>query len=119
MLVPATPGGEEGSSLTRSLVPVLIASGPYAGGRLGDYRQWLFMAVQQDENGQWVPLLGAQGRPLLYESGPLVGQYLSLVGRNFTSQIAYPDEILAQNFVLVVQQPSLDLLEKIAAALGR
>jgi hypothetical protein len=117
MLVPATPGGEEGSSLTRSLVPVLIASGPYEGGRIGDYLQWLFMAVQQDENGQWVPLLGAQGRPLLYESGPLVGQYLSLVGRNFTSQIAYPDEILAQNFVLVVQQPSLDLLEKIGAAL--
>jgi hypothetical protein len=119
MLVPATPGGEEGSSLTRSLVPVLIATGPYEGGNLADYAQWLFMAVQQDETGQLAPLLGAKGLPLMYESGPLLAQYLALVGRNFTSQIAYPDEILAQNFVLVVEQPSLDLLEKIGAALRR
>lgn len=119
MLVPATPGGEEGSSLTRSLVPVLIATGPYEGGNLADYAQWLFMAVQQDETGQLAPLLGAKGLPLMYESGPLLAQYLALVGRNFTSQIAYPDEILAQNFVLVVEQPSLDLLEKIGTALRR
>jgi hypothetical protein len=119
MLVPATPGGEEGSSLTRSLVPVLIATGPYEGGNLADYAQWLFMAVQQDETGQLAPLLGAKGLPLMYESGPLLAQYLALVGRNFTSQIAHPDEILAQNFVLVVEQPSLDLLEKIGGALRR
>lgn len=119
MLVPATPGGEEGSSLTRSLVPVLIATGPYEGGNLADYAQWLFMAVQEDETGQLAPLLGAKGLPLMYESGPLLAQYLALVGRNFTSQIAYPDEILAQNFVLVVEQPSLDLLEKIGTALRR
>ena len=119
MLVPATPGGEEGSSLTRSLVPVLIATGPYEGGNLADYAQWLFMAVQQDETGQLAPLLGTKGLPLMYESGPLLAQYLALVGRNFTSQIAYPDEILAQNFVLVVEQPSLDLLEKIGTALRR
>jgi hypothetical protein len=119
MLVPATPGGEEGSSLTRSLVPVLIATGPYQGGSVSDYLQWLFMAVQQDENGQWAPLIGGQGLPLLYDSGPLLAQYLSLVGRNFTSQIFHPDEILAQSFALVIQQPSLDLLEKIGAALRR
>ena len=75
--------------------------------------------MQQDEAGQWVPLLGGEGLPLMYESGPLLAQYLSLVGRNFTTQISHPDEILAQNFVLVAQQPSLDLLEKIGTALRR
>ncbi len=119
MLVPATPGGEEGSSLTRSLLPLLIATGPYQGGSFFDYLQWLFMAVQQDEAGQWVPLLGGEGLPLMYESGPLMAQYLSLVGRNFTTHVFHPDEILAQNFVLVAQQPSLDLLDKIGGALRR
>lgn len=119
MLVPAVPGGEEGSSLTRSLVPVLIATGPYQGGSFFDYLQWFFMAVQPDDSGQWVPLIGAHGLPLMYDSGPLLPQYLSLAGRNFTTQIFHPDEILAQSFVLVAQQPSVDLLEKIGDALKR
>jgi hypothetical protein len=119
MLVPATPAGEEGSSLTRSLVPVLIATGPYQGGSLFEYLQWLFMAVQQDDSGKWIPLLGGDELPLMYESGPLMAQYLSLVGNNFTSQVSHPDEILAQSFVLVAAQPSLDLLKKISTALQR
>jgi len=119
MLVPAVPGGEEGSSLTRSLVPVPVATGPYQGGSFFDYRQWLFMAVQSDDNGEWVPLVGAKGLPLMYESGPLLPQYQSLVGRNFSTQIFHPDEILARSFVLVAEQPSLDLLGKIGDALRR
>jgi hypothetical protein len=48
-----------------------------------------------------------------------MAQYLSLVGRNFTTQVYHPDDILAQSFVLVTQEPSLDSLEKIGSALGR
>jgi hypothetical protein len=119
MLVPATPGGEEGSRLTRSLAPVLLANGPYQGGRFFDYLQWVFMAVQQDEGGQWVPLAGADRLPLIYDSAPLMTQYLSLVGRNFTNRLFHPDEILAQSFVLLAQHPSLDVLAKISGALAR
>jgi hypothetical protein len=119
MLVPATPGGEEGSSLTRSLLPILLASGPYQGGIFFNYLQWLFMAVQQNDEGVWTPLVNGAGIPLIYDSTPLVPQYLSLVGRNFTSEIFHPDEILAQSFVLIAQQPSLDLLGRVGAALSR
>ena len=37
-------------------------------------------------------------------------EYLALVTANFTQEIFQPDEILAQNFVLVANQPSLDIL---------
>jgi len=39
-----------------------------------------------------------------------MAKYLSLVTANFTQEIFQPDEILAQNFVLVANQPSLDIL---------
>jgi hypothetical protein len=119
MLVPATPGGEEGSSLTRSLLPILLASGPYQGGNFFSYLQWLFMAVQQDDEGRWTPIVDGTGTPLMYNSAPLLPQYLSLVGGNFTNAIFQPDEILAQSFVLIAQQPSLDLLGRVGAALSR
>jgi hypothetical protein len=119
MLVPATPGGEEGSSLTRSLLPILLASGPYQGGTFFNYLQWLFMAVQENDDGMWVPIADGTGTPLMYSSAPLLPQYSSLVGRNFTNEIFHPDEILAQSFVLIAQQPSLDLLGRMAAALSR
>jgi hypothetical protein len=119
MLVPATPTGEEGSRLTRSLMPILLASGPYSGGIFFNYLQWFFMAVEQSDEGVWTPLVDGAGTPLMYNSAPILPEYLSLVGKNFTNEIFHPDEILAQSFVLIAQQPSLDLLGRIGAALSR
>ena len=46
----------------------------------------------------------------MYASAPLMPEYLALVTANFTQEIFQPDEILAQNFVLAANQPSLDIL---------
>lgn len=51
--------------------------------------------------------IGTDGNALMYASTPLIPQYLGLVGRNFMNEIFHPDEIAAQNFVLVADQPSM------------
>jgi hypothetical protein len=45
-------------------------------------------------------------------------QYLKMIGRNMTGELFHPDEILAQNFVLVVNQPSLGLLTEMRSILA-
>ncbi len=110
MMVPTVPGQDRSTLVKRALAPVLLANGPYCGGVFFDYLQWWFMAIVQGADNRWVPLLGTDGRPLLYESAPLMSAYLALVSANFTQEIFQPDEILAQNFVLMANQPSLDIL---------
>lgn len=120
MQVPASPTASAGTPhggaddpaviVRRSLAPLLLADRPYDGGVFFDYLQWWFLAITRDAAGRWVPVIDAQGRPLLYDSAPLMPQYLSLVTANFTQEIFQPDEILAQNFVLMANQPSLDIL---------
>jgi hypothetical protein len=98
-----------GGSVVKPLVPVLVATGAYDGGVFFDYLGWWFMAIVQ-AGGGWTAELDPQGRPFLYPSQPLLEQYLQLIGRNMSDELFHPDEILAQNWVLVAQQPSLDLL---------
>lgn len=113
MLVPSNPQEPKSPQIQRSLAPLLLATGPYAGGLFFEYLQWWFLAIEQDPSGRWVALVGPDGHPVLYESAPLMSQYLKLVGANFTEEIFEPDEVLAQSFVLVANQPSLDLLAAI------
>ena len=54
---------------------------------------------------------------MLYDSAPLMPQYLKLVGKNFTEEVFQPDEVLAQSFVLAANQPSLGLLVAISDVL--
>lgn len=110
MQVPSDPLNAHSLIVTRSLAPVLLANGPYEGGIFFEYLAWWFIAVTQGPDQRWVPVLGKDGRPLMYASAPLMPQYLSLVSANFTQEIFQPDEILAQNFVLMADQPSLDVL---------
>ena len=76
------------------------------------------MAVQQDDSGQWVPLLGGHGVPLVYER-PADGAVPVARWQELHHSGLHPDDILAQSFVLETQEPSLDSLEKIGSALGR
>jgi len=110
MMVPSVPGQKDSPPVKRALAPILLAKSPYAGGVFFDYLEWWFMAIAEGSGGPWAPVLGSDGFPILYESGPLMAKYLSLVTANFTQEIFQPDEILAQNFVLVANQPSLDIL---------
>jgi len=57
-----------------------------------------------------VPILGDDEPPVMYEDTPLMSQYLALGSANFTQEIFKPDEILAQNCVLITNKPSLDTL---------
>lgn len=110
MLVPSVPGQPGSPRVKRYLAPLLLAKSPYTGGIFFDYLEWWFMAIAQGPDGRWAPVVGAGGLPMMYESAPLMSEYLALVSANFTQEIFQPDEILAQNFVLVANQPSLDLL---------
>ena len=110
MHVPSVPGQPGSPRVKRSLAPLLLAKSPYNGGVFFVYLEWWFMAIAQDPDGRWSPVLGAEGHPVMYESASLLPEYLRLVSANFTEEIFQPDEILAQNFVLVANQPSLDIL---------
>jgi hypothetical protein len=117
MDVPAKPGNTTGAKVRRALVPVLLASGPYDGGIFFEYLSWMFLAIERGADGKWVPVMSG-GKPLFYESAPLLEQYKDLVGRNFNGEIFHPDEILAQNFVLAPTVPTPDLISTIQRQLA-
>ena len=89
---------------------VLLANRPYEGGVFFEYLEWWFMSIAEGPDRRWAPVLGPDGYPVMYESAPLMPEYLALVTANSTQEIFQPDEILAQNFVLAANQPSLDIL---------
>jgi hypothetical protein len=106
------------SELTRTpLVPVLLSSQPYSGGSFFDSLEWWFIAICQDAGGKWVPVVGENQQPIMVRADSVIEQYRDLVGRNFTHEIFHPDEILAQTFVLVVNQPSIGLINDISRSL--
>jgi len=123
MEVPADPQEPEGLRMTRSLMPLLYSKAPYSGGVFFDPEQyfvWCFLAIQQKPQGRWIVVASADGRPLRYDSGPFMRQYLDLIGTNFppTAEIFHPDEILAINFQLLAPEPDLDLIDKMRRILS-
>ena len=112
MEVPAAPNAPGRAVVKRALLPLLLARGPYDGGIFFQYLQWQFLAIERDSTGDFVPVL-IEDKPLLYESKPLLAQYETLVGRNIQGEIFHPDEVLAQNFVLVSKEPTISLLSTI------
>jgi hypothetical protein len=108
--------------IKRPLLPILVASGPYAGGIFFDYLQWYFMAIEQDSSGNWKPIIAPNSKPVVYLMNPrenprLWEQYLDLVGYNVSGELFHPDEVLAQNFVFVANQPSMELLTEMGCIL--
>lgn len=117
MDVTAQPG-RDGPIVRRALMPLLMASGPYDGGIFFQYLSWQFIAIERGADGQWAPV-SVRGLPLLYDSGPLMEQYLGLIGRNIAGEIFHPDEVLAQNFVLASKEPSPELLVSMQRLMAR
>lgn len=112
------PGAAGRPATLKPLLPVLLATGPYEGGVFFDYLDWWFMAIVEVD-GRWVAELDADQRPIMYQSGPLMNQYTGLVGKNITDELFHPDEILAQNWVLVANEPDLTLLSDMNEILRR
>jgi hypothetical protein len=108
-----------GTGHEKHLMPLLLASSPYRGGVFFDYLEWLFLAIAPGPDGRWVAELDNAGRPVVYPSTPLLGQYEEKIGRNLTDELFHPDEILAQNWVFVANQPSLQLLVDMARTMKR
>ncbi len=102
----------EPDSPGRWMTPVLLARRPYCGGQFFDYLEWVFMVLDPGVDGL-LSALGPDGGPILVESGEVMADYQRAVGRNFDQEIFHPDEILAQNFVLAVNEPNLELLNRL------
>ncbi|GGV22527.1 hypothetical protein [Streptomyces spectabilis] len=125
--VPKGPyAGPAQDLVPRDLVPVLMAAGPYAGGSFFGYLRWYFLAVEDQGGGRWAPVTGDDGRPLTYlmpdrpdDDRALWDQYLEKVGRNATSELFHPDEIIAQNVVFAALLPTPGLLTGIGGVLSR
>lgn len=115
MKVPATGSA---ATTTKALLPVLLATGPYAGGVFFDYLDWWFMAITEVK-GRWVAELDHDRRPVMYQSATLMTQYMRRVGNNITDELFHPDEIMAQNWVLVADEPDLTLLSNMQGILRR
>ena len=120
MAVPENPdrvgSGDTKDFLTRPLMPILLATRLYSGGVFFDSLQWWFMVIEKNSDRIWAPLL-IDNKPVLYDSTPLIPQYLKLIGHNLQGELFHPDEILAQNFVFAANLPSLDLLLSFQKAL--
>jgi len=113
-----TVDGEE-----QLVVPVLFSShekyDPNTGRGLFDYLNFRLMAVEpKGDDETFVPVLN-KGEPVLLEVAS-VPAYYDRIGRN-TDYIIHPEEVLADNFVLLVQEKkdvkTPALLDKLRAAL--
>ena len=100
----------------RPMTPVLLSRSPYSGGRFFDYIEWSFLVIEFGPDGP-TAARAPDGGPLLVPSSRVLQDYRWLIGRNFDEELFHPDEILAQNFVLAVQEPSLDLLVQLRSVL--
>ena len=111
----------EGEAL--SLVPVLYSSSEKydekKGGEFFRYLVFRLMAVRK-EAGKWVPAL-VEGKPRLFEPAG-VEDFHSKIGKN-TGYIIHPEEVLADNFVLLAmgkkKVPTPRILEEMARLLKK
>jgi hypothetical protein len=105
------------------VTPLLLGKSDLYDEKVGGpfFRQMDFRLLVLEESGRgMVPARSAAGAPRLLppQDAP---DYVERVGRN-TEYIIHPEEILADNFVLLVdgaKVPSPAILEKLGAVLGR
>ena len=87
---------------TVKVAPILFSSRERydvsRGGSLFQYLTFRLMVVEQDDD-KWMPVQ-ENGQPVLLEAGD-VPAFSEKIGRN-TSYIIHPEEVLAENFVLLV-----------------
>jgi len=106
------------------VTPVLFSSkSPYdakAGMEFFEYLTFQLMVVEKGADGKtWKPLYD-QGAPKLVEVSGVSG-FFEQIGRN-TSYVIHPEEVLADNFAMIVLEqkrvPSPEILEKIRRILA-
>jgi hypothetical protein len=101
-----------------AIVPILLAEpakfDPQLNKNLFGYLQLRLLEVSLSDTGL-LPVLDSAGKPLLHEVSQVPG-YLELLGRN-TRYIIHPEEVLADNFSLLVfdaqDVPTPELLQKL------
>lgn len=90
------------------------------GGEFFNYMQFDLMAIQSPDTPAASQPLLVDGKPVLVDARKAEG-FMEQIGKN-TGYIIHPDEILADNFSLLVTKrknvPQPELLDKIAKALG-
>ena len=104
-------------------MPILFASTPKydvaRGGEFFDYLQFKLLLVQRDNATGFVQPLANDRRPNLVDPSDVTG-FFEQVGRN-TAYILHPEEILADNFALLVLQqrqvPSPEIIDRIERVL--
>lgn len=112
LVPPDDPGGA-----AVPMMPVLLAKRDYTSGIFFEYLDWVFLRVER-RGADWSIPVDSSGQPYVVQASDkgIMRQYMAKVGHNITEEIFHPDEILAQNFVLVINEPSLHVLQGIARA---
>ncbi len=106
----------------RWAVPIIYSPTPKynvdVGGEFFNYLQFRLLAVDRDESGAATPSL-IDGQPLLAEPANVTG-FFEQIGRN-TQYIIHPEEVLADNFALLVvgetEIASPEVIRKLETAL--
>lgn len=106
------------------VVPILFSTGeryePGSGKGLFDYMQSALLVTEEGTGGRVRAKMG-QGGPLLVDADQVSG-FFDQVGRN-TEYIIHPEEILAENFALLVTGeqgvPSPEILSRIRETLAK
>ena len=101
-----------GSKEAMPFMPVLLAKAPYESGLFFEDMEWVFLAIDEVTFTDWRVRLDKKGQPIVLKASDqaVKAQYMKKIGRNIADELFHPDEVLAQNFVLAINQPSLQLL---------
>ena len=104
----------------RYIVPVLYSNAPeYDPQKQASFFGYLTfrLMVVEKEGETWKPAQDAGGKPVLLDAGS-TPDYFERIGRN-TGYIIHPEEVLADNFVLLVQGKKEVATPRILEELGR
>ncbi len=108
----------------RWVIPILFSReekyDPEKGGEFFRYLQFKLVVVERAEEGMGVEVVREGGKAKLLDTGEVTG-FLEQVGEN-TTYLIHPEEILADNFVLLVtgkrDVPSPGVVEKLGKILA-
>jgi len=106
------------------VIPILFSNeekyDPEKGGEFFRYLQFKLLVVERAEEGMGVEVVRKGGKAKLLDAGEVTG-FLEQVGEN-TTYLIHPEEILADNFVLLVTGkrgvPSPEVVEKLGKVLA-
>jgi hypothetical protein len=109
-----------------SAVPILLSrSEKYdvqAGGEFFNYLELRFLAIEKDTKSKKFVAVYKDKKPVLLEMRDVGASYIQQIGRN-TGYIIHPEEVLAENFAMLVlgagKAPSPEILKKLQDELSK